>query len=438
MDGGSWLCTPGLCERCKTICTDSPSNEFTPWEPQAKLITLLGEAAHEENPDFGIKFWGAVHYHGERFSKMVRAARGYGSLLSCWNGSDRSVMIPAIAEQDSTFIISKKICEERTIPFHAIFEYNNLESLPKSLPFPFHVCDALKKFKAWGVKNLTEIYGVLPEHNSINALVMREFQWNPDQNPEKFLADLSKRQFGERSGKLMFQAWEEIRKGFDIWNDLQFSPLDGSQHILSIGTAVALPPPILPDNVVNHYNFMLKILTNVEPWRAEEYQKFKGNPFLEKMSLMEIHLAQAAEYAKKAITGASDREFIGTCYYEGVNGRPTCKEHAELNYSSIAVADHLCRQRINMLRMYHLISEMEASRTVGDKEKKKKIHNQCIDLIHNDIVLQERFIEMLTEFSWKRPSLTRSSMTLQEIEDVIASTRTKIGKLKDYLKKNES
>ena len=435
MDGGSWLCTPELCERCKTICADSPSNEFTPWETQAKLITLLSEAAREENPDFDLKFWGAVHYHGERYNKMIHAAKGYGSLVSCWNGSDRSVMVPDVAEPDSTFIISQKICEERNIPFHAIFEYNNLESLPKSLPFPFHVCEALKKFKEWGVKNLTEIYGVVPEHNSINALVMKEFQWNPDQDPEKFLADLSRRQFGKTSGTLMYQAWEEMRKAFDVWNDLQFSLLDGSQHILSIGTAVPLPPPILPDNVVNSYNFMMKILTNVEPWRAEGYQKFKGKAFIEKMSLMDVHLAQAAEYAKKSIAEASDREFIDICYYEGVNGRPTCKEYAELNYSAIAVADQLCRQRINMLRAYHLSTNMEASRSAGDKAKEKMLQDQYTDLIHKDIALQEGFIEMLTEFSWKRPCLTRTSMTQQEIEDIITLTRNKIGKLEDYLTK---
>jgi len=80
--------------------------------------------------------------------------------------------------------------------------------IPKSLTFPFQVADALKKYKRWGVKNIAEIYGVQPEHNSINALVTEEFEWNPDQNPEEFLTGLARRQFGEKAGKTMYLAWK--------------------------------------------------------------------------------------------------------------------------------------------------------------------------------------------------------------------------------------
>jgi hypothetical protein len=204
LDGATWLCTPALCDRCKAICKDSPQDEFNPWETQAKLVTLLAEAAHEENPGFEFKLWGSVHYHGERFDRMIHTARGYDGLLSTWNASDRSIMVPDAAELDPAFILSQKICEERAIPFYMICEMNNHDIIPQSLPFPFHVCDALKKFKKWDVKYLTEIFGLIPEHNTINSIVTKEFQWNPDQNPEEFLADLSQRQFGEKGGKLMY------------------------------------------------------------------------------------------------------------------------------------------------------------------------------------------------------------------------------------------
>src|SRR5207245_2907825 len=139
--------------------------------------------------------------------------------------------------------------------FYMVYESNSLEQIPQSLPFPFHVCDALKKFKHWDVKYLTQIFGLTPEHNSINALVTAEFQWNPDQNPEEFLADLSQRQFGETAGKLMYQAWKEMKEAFDVWNDLPNGPfpLSGSETQLSIGIIGGQPPPILPD-IVRSYN----------------------------------------------------------------------------------------------------------------------------------------------------------------------------------------
>src|SRR5690606_25901011 len=45
MDIASWICTPELCERCAVACTDSPPDVYNPWESQAKMVTLLAEAA---------------------------------------------------------------------------------------------------------------------------------------------------------------------------------------------------------------------------------------------------------------------------------------------------------------------------------------------------------------------------------------------------------
>ena len=444
LDGSHWLCTPEFCERCKIVCTDSPPETHTPWETQATLVTLLAEAAHAENSGFVLMLWGACHYHGERFDKMIHAAQGYNSLASSWTASDRTVMVPDAAEPDPAFILSQKICEERAIPLHMICEMNNLEQVPKSLPFPFHVCDALKKFKRWNVKYLTEIFGLVPEHNSINALVMKEFQWNPDQSPEKFLAGLSCKQFGKTSGKLMYQAWEEMGKAFDVWNDIQSAPfpLEGSQSMLSMGTSICgLPPAVLPD-IVKYYNYRIDridgILIKVEPWLAAGYQKYKTQVFLDKMNLMNVHLLQAAKHAKKAITVASGKEFIGICYYEGVGERPTRKEFAELNYAPIAIAEALCRQRCDILRAYHLLTEIEGARTAGDEKSAQAKEKLYHELIREDIGVQERFCELLTGFAEMRPCYTRTSLTEKEIDDLLTETRKKIDQQMGYLHELEA
>ncbi len=432
MDGASWLCTPALCDRCKVACADSPANEYNPWETQAGLVTLLAEAAQAENPEFDFRFWGAAHYHGERFAKLIRAARGYSSLCAAAHSADRNVMVPAALELDSAFVGSREICKERAVPLYLLCEFNNLESVPRSLPFPFHVCAALKKIKRWEVKCLTEIYGLIPEHNSINALAAKEFQWNPDQDPERFLAGLALRQFGEKSGKLMVRAWREMQKAFAVWDDWQFSPLTGSQHYLSIGTAVGLPPPILPD-IVQSYNGILDILVKVLPWLADDYRKFREPGLLARMARMNTHLAQAAHLAQQAIPAASDREFIGICHYAGAPERPTCKEYAELNYAPIAVADALCRQRCHILRAYHLLTDLEKARQAGDKKKAQAQSRLYRDLIREDIGVQERFCELLAGLAEKRPCYTRASLTEHELSDLLSGTRAKLEKLKVFL-----
>lgn len=435
MDASAWLCTPALCDRCRAVCTDSPPNEFTPWETQAKLVTLLAAAAHEENPGFHFRFWGAIHYHGRQFDKMIHAAQGYDSLLSSWNGSDRTVMIPDAAELDPAFILSEEVCRQRAIPFYAACEFNSLEVIPKSLTFPFQVADALKKYKRWGVKNIAEIYGVQPEHNSINALVTEEFEWNPDQNPEEFLTGLARRQFGEKAGKTMYLAWEEMSRAFLVWNDMQSGPLpiEGSQFHVRLGTSIGgLPPPILPD-IVKYYDSTIAILTNVEPWRAGGYQKYKENAFLEKMTMLNDHLVRAAKQARQAVAEASENELIGVNYYEGGNGRPTCKEYAELTYAPIAIAEAICRQRCDMLRAYHLLTEIDGARVAGDEKAAKAKERLYLDLIREDIGVQERFCELLTGFAEMRPCFTRTSLSDREIADHLSNTKTKIDKLKDFL-----
>jgi len=267
---------------------------------------------------------------------------------------------------------------------------------------------------------------------------MKAFQEDPYQNPEVFLAELATRQFGRIAGQRMYRAWEEMRRAFDVWNDLPFGPLDGSQGILSIGTSVPLPPPSLPGIVTDprgqtQLDTMLTILTNVEPWRADDYRKFREKSFADRMALMAGHLARAADFAKEAAAEASDTEFIGICHYEDSSGLPTRKAYAELNWASIAIAEHVCLQRVNMLRAYHLLSELETRCADDEDPGERTSETRYGDLLRNDVALAERFVVLLTEFSAMRPCLTRTGMTEREIEGHIATMRKKIEQIKDYV-----
>jgi len=434
MDISAWLCTPELCDRCKATCKDSPANAFNPWETQAKLATLLAEAAHDENPDFDFRFWGAIHYHGAHFEKMIHAAKGYSSLISAWTGSDRTVMVPAAAILDPAFTVSRQVCEEQSLPLYMVCETNNLEMIPRSLPFPFDVCNALKQYKDWGVKYIEEGAGPVPDHNTINALVTREFQWNPEQNPEKFLAELSVRQFGKTSGKLMYRAWKEMEKAFHVWDDAESVPfpLAGSQFHLSMGTLFGVPPAIVPD-IVDYYDNIIGILTNVEPWLAEGYQEYKTRDFLEKVNSMNRHFARAAGHAEKAVAAASDREFIDIYYYDAAGGRPTCKEYAELNYAPMAIAEAVCTQRCNMIHAYILLAELKQARTAGDEKSAAKTEDRYHELIREDIGVQERFRTLLGGFAQMQPCYTRTTLMDKEIADLVSVTTEKIAKLNEFV-----
>ena len=173
LDGSSWLCTPELCERCGSIVKDSPHNLHNPWESQSSFVTLLAQAAWEERPDFEIRFWGNVHFT-DNCEKLLRKAQ-YSSLMCSWTGGDRDVIIPDNVEPDIAFDISSKVAKDRRLPLYGLIEFNNLEAVSYSLPFPFAVCNAIKRYEKQGLQHIMEFAGPIPGHNPVNALVAQNF-----------------------------------------------------------------------------------------------------------------------------------------------------------------------------------------------------------------------------------------------------------------------
>lgn len=438
MDGATWLCTPSLCPRCAAAVKDSDHDLFNPWEVQSRLVSLLAEAAHEERPDFKFNFWGAVHFHGEDVRKLLQHAAEYDALSTGWDGSDHDIMITLENRRPcAEFLMTQTAAEARGVPVYAYFAYNRLESVPQGFPFPFHVSASLKTFKEWGVENLIEVTGPTPEFNSINALTMREFQSNPGTDPEGFLSALSIRQFGTAAGELMFLSWKEIKIAMDTWNGYSITPLSGSQGFLSIGTLFGVPSAILPD-IVEDFDHQIAMRIRVEPWRDSDYQRFKEPAFLEKMERMHDHLVKASNLSGQAAATASDQEFIDIAYYEGLSGRPTRRQYAELNHAPIALAAALCQQRINIVRAYHLLTEIGNAQADGNTPLARSKEKLYLELLREDIAVQEQFAGLLLGFAAMHPCYTRTSLTDRDIANLLAATRSKIEKLKAHLASRET
>ncbi len=447
LDQNSWLCTPGLCPRCSKAVTDSPMDTCTPWQTQAKLVSLLIEVAHEARPDFKFNFWGDVHFSGNNtgwegssqpgsdVDKLLRDTKGYDALTTGWDGGDHDIMVPVPGTDEpcaafrSTFASAK----ERGALAYVYFAYNRLESIPKSFPFPFHACDALKKFKGWGARNLVEVTGPTPAHNSINALTMKEFQCNPDQDPEKFLTALSVKQFGPEAGPLMYKAWEEVRAAMDVWNGWRSNPLGGSHSYLSLSVPGGLQPPAILPGITKAYNPSWFWLAETAELRSKPENQAKPKEFLANMQEMNVHLGKASEWAQQAVAAASDKEYIGVYYYSGLP-RPTCKQYAELNWAPIAYSNAMCSLRLNITRAIYLQVDMEDARSAGhDAATMEQAYRA---LIQEDIKAQEQFCTLLSEFLQMKPCYTRTALTEKEMQDYLAGTQKKIGDLKAFLEKN--
>jgi len=436
LDGSSWLCTPELCPRCQAVCTDSPPNTPHPWETQALFTDLLAKTAREARGDFEFIHW-ISHFHGDAAEKLVRTSQEYSALAYGVQNGDHDVMIADPVTPDSSeFGMLKAICAERSLPFFTIFSSNSHEVIPNGFQFPFHVGQAMQKLHGWGVRNISGC-GPIPYFNQINALAEKEFQWNPAQDPETFLAELSVRQFGSEAGDLMYQAWEEVRDGMDVFRDMALHPFCGSQMHQSIGFSyVTRAPALLPD-IADYYNNSLVILTNVEPFRAPQYQKFREKEYLDRFRKLATHMKEAASLASEAIQKADANEPIGIDYYND-ESIPTMKEYAELNYAPLAIAETYTRLRCNMIGAYHLIEGMKADNAAGNHEAAQEKKAQYHDLLREDIAVRERFVGILTEFAKMQPCLTRTSLSEEGIAYQITYMNTEIEKTNDFLSQDNA
>jgi hypothetical protein len=431
LDGSSWLCTPGLCSRCKTVCTDSPPDSPHPWETQALFTDLLAQAAREERNDFKFIHW-ISHFHDEAAEKLVRASQEYSALAYGVQNGDHDIMITdAVEPGGSEFLMLQDVCVEKSVPFFVVYASNTHEVIPNGFQLPFHISSSVKKLNSWGIRNCLGS-GPIPHFNQVNVLVEKEFMWNPDQNPDTFIRDLSVRQFGNEAGRLMYQAWEEIKNGMDVWNGLRLHPFCGSQTHVSLGFSYFTNArAILPD-IAGSYNHSLEILTNVEPHREPDYQKYREKMFLEKFQLMGTHLAKASALAKQAIEKADSNEYIDICYYES-DPIPTKKEYTELNYAPIAIADIYCRLRCNMITAYHLLSQMKTDSAAGNSKAMQDCEMQYNDLIREDISVRKRFNVLLAEFLKMKPCLTRTSLSEEGIVYQINYMNTEIERMQNFL-----
>ncbi len=436
MDGGSWLCTPELCPRCRAALVDSDPTLFNPWENQAKLVTLLSEAAHAVNPDFTINFWGDIHFHGAAVEKMLQTAQGYDHLTTACMGSDHDIFVTNIQQPCFEVEVTLKTAAQRGLSSYMYYAYNKSETVQPGLPTPFATAEAIQTFRRWGFDNLMEVTGPTPALNQVTALTMRQFQSQPDTDPESWLQALAEKQFGSEAGPHMYAVWQEIHEGFECWRDYNANPLTGSNFIVRMGLTSTFDgtPSILPGILERFEEFYYDTVGKVEPWRLEEFRKNQTPEFLERFCAMEAHFATAEEQARLACEKA-DSEPVGICYYDGAFegiSRHTRFEFARLNLCSIRMTHSMCRQVIHMLRAVALLGTMREDPISVDTLQPK-----YLQLLREDCVLLTDYIAMLEEFSQLRPCLAMSGMCENEICIYIDDAQKRLDGLLLYLKENK-
>lgn len=429
LDGNAWLCTPELCPRCKLACTDSPPDTPYPWETEALFTDLLARAARGVRSDFEFIHW-VSHFRGAAAEKLVRRSQEYTALAYGVQNGDHDIMIANnITPSGSEFLMLQKVCEEKNIPFYVTYSSDTHETIPNGFQLPFAISHAMMRLHAWGIKSIIGS-GPIPCFNQINALAEKEFEWNPNQSPEIYLADLAARQFGDDAGKLMNQAWKEIKDGMDVWRDVSKHPFRGSETDTSLGFSYfTSAKAILPD-ITAYYDKTSQVLGNTEASSAAEDKRVEMNQL--KFQEMGAYLAKASILARKASETAAASEFIGIAYYDG-DSTPTMKEYAELNYAPIAIANIYCRLRYNMFSAIILLKKMKNESTDQIDDETLKYRNRYHELIQEDIGVRKHFVELLAGFSRMHPCLLRTSLSEKGIACEIAYMNGESRKMENYL-----
>ncbi|MBP0990202.1 MAG: hypothetical protein J5874_03375 [Oscillospiraceae bacterium] len=434
-DGGAWICTPQLCERCMKHIIDSDPSKHNSWELQAMLADLLADAAHKANPDFKFIYWSAVHFHGEAVTKQLETAKNYDYIITGSDGADHNVHISFPEEPFDTVKRCLDASKKFHKPLYGYYAFNRLEAVQIGFPTPFTVADSIKTLKRWGIDNLMEVTGPTAALNQITALAMKKFEEDPDADPEEYLKQLAEAQFGKEAGKHALKAWKYAESAYNCWLHYKATPLGGSQFFVRSSTYYGKTDAGILPGVLERFEEFFKIVGNVEPWRREEYKQNETPEFLERYEKMEKFLARSLKELEKAYELAPEDEKIGICYYPGTFeglGRQTMKEYARLNLSSGQQMYMNCKMKINVIRAVNL------QRTIRDESADEKVKAQAdyMKLIKNDITVKKEYLALLKTLLKLRPCFTLTGICESELELYKADIEKLISEEQEYLLKN--
>ncbi|MBQ4320735.1 MAG: hypothetical protein IJC35_00730 [Oscillospiraceae bacterium] len=420
LDGSSWLCTPELCPRCAENLVDSDPSVHNPWESQAKIATVLAEAAHEEDPTFTFNFWGAVHFHGDAIRKMYASANGCDYFTTGAMGSDHDLYVSVKDKLCPAAADTLEEAKRQNIPVYIYYAYNKLEAIQTGFPNPLIVADSIKTFKRWGVRNLMEVTGPTPALNQLNAIAMRQFQTDPDTDVDAWAKKLAQRQFGANAAEKALEVWRHTRDAYECWNGFEMNPLRGSQFMLrmglfsNMGDGTIEIPLMLPSVLDVFEDFVFGTLTNVEPWYAEDYRRYATAECVRRFEAMGEALRQAVNAGRELAELASDEEYIGICHYtggfEGIE-RHTMQEYAKLNLAPLEMSYLLCRQKTHLVKAVIALTAMRD----GEPAEIPALRKAYRAILEEELALMKEFGALLNRLSRQRPCLALTGMCQSEI-----------------------
>lgn len=433
-DCEAWFCNPSECEACQKAAIDPVGDREILWENEMRIQNIIHKGLKAGREDAETLFWPTVHLPVEDIAKLLKNTTGYSALATGWDGGDHDAMMAAAAAEPNYAIhMTQEYEKKMDAPLYLYFAFNRSESLPQGFPYPYQMAFAIQRAYQWGIRNTVEGPGPSAHCNSINGLVMKAVETNPNLDVSAYLKEICYKQFGEAAGTLMFDAFNEVKKGMDVWNENQLYPFRGSSNQLSMGPIMNFPESINIDKP-GDIRELLKVHANNDPCNyLEGEKKASTTQFIDLLKENVLCFQKAAELAKKAVDAASSEQYITYAYYdltvEGIE-RPTCREYAEMNYSTIKLASMYGATRVNLLRSVQLTEAMEAAQ---DESTRKALHIQHTQLVEKDLILQKEVVAMFEEFQQRTPHLTRVGITGRQIEDLLRRHREKVNDLLEYL-----
>lgn len=435
-DCEAWFCTPCACEHCQKAAIDPVGDREILWENEMRIQNIVHNGLKAGREDAETLFWPTVHLPQEDIAKLLANTTGYSSLATGWDGGDHDAMIAEAATEPNYAIQMTQAYEKKmNAPLYLYFAFNRTESLPQGFPYPYQMATAIQRAYHWGIRNTVEGPGPSAHCNPINGLVMKAVEANPDLDVAKYLAELCDKQFGEEAGKLMFEAFGEIKKGMDVWNENYLYPFRGSFNPLSFGPIMHYPESINPAKQTDVWTKdFLKTFANNDPsiyLKGEE--KARTTQFIDQMRENVAYFQKAAQLAEKAVEVASPDQYITYAYYdvtvEGLE-RPTCKEYAEMNFCTIKLASLFGAEKTEILRSIQLMQAIDAA---VDEPSKKALHKEYTKLVEKNVILQEEMLATFEDFLQKAPHLTRVGIARGQIELLISKEKQKLSELEEYL-----
>lgn len=353
-DGSFNFCNAKQCERCRNSLKNAkPPYSKHNWELTTNFINLLQESANEVRRDFTVV--GTAYHYINVMDEYIGNLVPGTEVLAAAHNSDGWAYIFITPDMQAALKRVVESAKKHNIPAGAVDEISRSEKLgfAPGCPWPYSTWQKLNAYANVGFSGFCD-YAPIPNVQGINPIVLREYIWDPNHEPDTLLGRIAADQFGEKAGPKMLEAWKEMKLTFETYAKPGTSFWSTYLMTGNLFTQFGMFRPLTIEGMRTHPDQYYSGGSNPNSY-AHFKLEMRNEEAMEQMEEACSHIRRAVELAKEAVDLSPDNQhpFYSSYYYPERN--ITCREYAMEQYHSLNFNRYIFEDNLAFLKTELLV-----------------------------------------------------------------------------------